>query len=371
MSVESAKAKLDAQPGDPATGYISKADHQDSYTELVDDTALTGATTAEALTISGNLNGRDPDNLVTGPASATDNALTRFDGTGGKTVQNSGITVDDSGNVTSDLKVSKATALLVNNSTSGASYVEARGTAATWRGFRFLTGSSVRFGLYVTDEPESGSNAGSNFGFYRATDAASESTNVLVTRSTGKWSFRDVGATAGLELGTSGPRIMSGTGSPEGVVTAPVGSQWIDTAATTGAVAWRKASGTGSTGWKVEYGDTGSRNIAALADSIGTLTLSTWALRRIGQVVTMWLIWADSQTTPSRVTLGTLPSGFRPEARFYMGVPYDTAVTSLYRNVYVDSGGDVQYGGPTTASAFRMQATWTTANAWPAVLPGS
>ncbi len=37
------------------------------------------------------------DTLVVGPASASDNALVRFDGTDGKTVQNSGITVDDSG----------------------------------------------------------------------------------------------------------------------------------------------------------------------------------------------------------------------------------------------------------------------------------
>jgi hypothetical protein len=33
---------------------------------------------------------------TTGPASSTDNALARFDGTGGKTLQNSGITLDDS-----------------------------------------------------------------------------------------------------------------------------------------------------------------------------------------------------------------------------------------------------------------------------------
>ena len=33
---------------------------------------------------------------VTGPASATDNAVTRFDGTTGKVVQNSGVTLDDS-----------------------------------------------------------------------------------------------------------------------------------------------------------------------------------------------------------------------------------------------------------------------------------
>jgi hypothetical protein len=32
---------------------------------------------------------------VTGPASATDNAIARFDGTGGKTIQNSGVTISD------------------------------------------------------------------------------------------------------------------------------------------------------------------------------------------------------------------------------------------------------------------------------------
>jgi len=36
---------------------------------------------------------------VTGPGSATDNAIVRFDGTGGKTIQNSSVTIDDSNNV--------------------------------------------------------------------------------------------------------------------------------------------------------------------------------------------------------------------------------------------------------------------------------
>ncbi len=36
---------------------------------------------------------------VTGPASATDNAIARFDGTTGKLMQNSGVVIDDSGNV--------------------------------------------------------------------------------------------------------------------------------------------------------------------------------------------------------------------------------------------------------------------------------
>lgn len=40
------------------------------------------------------------DSKVTGPASATDNAIVRFDSTTGKLVQNSGASIDDSGNLT-------------------------------------------------------------------------------------------------------------------------------------------------------------------------------------------------------------------------------------------------------------------------------
>ena len=51
---------------------------------------LDGVTSA----IQTQLNGQ-----VVGPASATDNAIARFDGTTGKLVQNSGVVIDDSGNV--------------------------------------------------------------------------------------------------------------------------------------------------------------------------------------------------------------------------------------------------------------------------------
>lgn len=47
---------------------------------------------------------------VTGPGSATDNALARFDGTGGKTIQNSTVIADDSGNMTVPGHVSITTA---------------------------------------------------------------------------------------------------------------------------------------------------------------------------------------------------------------------------------------------------------------------
>lgn len=62
----------------------------------------------------------------------------------------------------------------------------------------------------------------------------------------GKITFRAVGSSAVLELGSNGPRIMASSGIPEGVVAAPVGSEWTDTA--TG-IKYAKMAGTGTTGW--------------------------------------------------------------------------------------------------------------------------
>ena len=79
---------------------------------------------------------------------------------------------------------------------------------------------------------------------------------------------------------------MSGTGSPESVVTAPVGSTWIDTAAPTGAIQWIKATGTGNTGWVVQYGDTGRRGMdAAALSSDADYTISSCYVQRVGKVV--------------------------------------------------------------------------------------
>ena len=39
------------------------------------------------------------DKSVAGPETSTDNAIARFDGTGGKTIQNSGCIIDDSDNM--------------------------------------------------------------------------------------------------------------------------------------------------------------------------------------------------------------------------------------------------------------------------------
>lgn len=54
---------------------------------------------------------------------------------------------------------------------------------------------------------------------------------------------------------------IHGTGMPNGKVTAPVGTTYVDTAVTNGALKWIKRKGNGNEGWEVLTGDTGWRNL--------------------------------------------------------------------------------------------------------------
>jgi hypothetical protein len=66
------------------------------------DVTITSPTTGQSLTWNGtawvNASGAGSGD-VTGPSSATDNAITRFDTTTGKLIQNSTVTLDDDGNI--------------------------------------------------------------------------------------------------------------------------------------------------------------------------------------------------------------------------------------------------------------------------------
>ncbi len=75
-----------------------------NFTNLNDAKIETLTSTDASVTITGTGSSRDlsvPINpsAVAGPASATDNAITRFDGTTGKLIQNSTVTLDDNGNI--------------------------------------------------------------------------------------------------------------------------------------------------------------------------------------------------------------------------------------------------------------------------------
>nr|DAF55480.1 MAG TPA: collagen triple helix repeat protein [Myoviridae sp. ctLYp5] len=54
---------------------------------------------------------------------------------------------------------------------------------------------------------------------------------------------------------------IHGTGMPNGKVAAPVGTTYVDTVATNGALKWIKRTGTDNQGWEVLTGDTGWRTI--------------------------------------------------------------------------------------------------------------
>lgn len=165
-----------------------------------------------------------------------------------------------------------------------------------------------------------------------------------------------------------------GTGSPEGVVTAPVGSRYVDTAATAGAVEWIKASGTGNTGWRVTFGDTGWRKIAATGANLTGFFLA----RRVGDVVDVknMGLGVDNAALTGALASGVialaLPTGLRPKGDLYLnwgvGNVQPTRLSSL------SEGGQLALWAPgaETAGAIRITVTtFTTTNPWPATLPGS
>lgn len=113
--------------------------------------------------------------------------------------------------------------------------------------------------------------------------------------------------------GGGGP--LTGTGSPQGVVSAPVGTEYVDTAATLGAVKWIKASGTGSTGWRVLYGDTGWRDVRADFLSLSKATGGVHRLRVRREGSRVWVAAYVTGDLPQGTwtATGLLPLGMRPD----------------------------------------------------------
>ena len=170
---------------------------------------------------------------VSGPGSSTDNALVRWDGTGGDTVQNSGVTVDDSGNLTAAANVTADSA--------GHAYLNADAASGGYvSGVRFQeNGSTFWFAEKLT--------SGSSRNFRIQNDS---SQGMTLAYSGGAATFTsDVTVGGDIELGSGGPTITTGTGSPESAVSAPVGSLYTRTDGSTSTTLYVKESGTGNTGW--------------------------------------------------------------------------------------------------------------------------
>lgn len=186
---------------------------------------------------------------------------------------------------------------------------------------------------------------------------------------------------------------IHGTGMPNGKVTAPVGTTYVDTAVTNGALKWIKRTGNNNQGWEVLTGDTGWRTLN-IKSKLGNSFLK---VRRRNDLVTYQfggLSWgwfgvirrggvgyeaqgSDRERNCYILGLGGVPVGFRSEG-------------SLIGNIYNDKGvsyGTWYLGGAGDSNMLRFQFTdpvptdrdigdirvssisYLTSEPWPGVLP--
>lgn len=118
-------------------------------------------------------------------------------------------------------------------------------------------------------------------------------------------------------------QTLRGQGFPEGVVSAPPGTVYVDTTGRSGAWVWLKKSGTGSTGWFVTAGDTGWRNLNTLRASNFTEGDILWR-RTAGR--TILRVVNATFTAGGQITEGTVPA----PANLWQG--YDGPVPVLRSN---------------------------------------
>lgn len=156
---------------------------------------------------------------------------------------------------------------------------------------------------------------------------------------------------------------IHGVGMPNGRVSAPVGTTYVDTAVTNGALKWIKRSGDGSQGWEVLTGDTGWRNLT-IASKLGGSYLR---IRRVNNAVTYQfggLQWGWFGII-RRNGLGYVVQPSDRERNCYIlptnGVPLGyRAGGSLIGNIYNDKGsiyGTWYLGGAGDGNQLRFQFT--------------
>lgn len=161
---------------------------------------------------------------------------------------------------------------------------------------------------------------------------------------------------------------IHGTGMPNGVVTADIGTTYVDENKTNGALKWIKTTNGGNTGWQVFTGDTGWRTLP-LVNKRGNARLQ---IRRINDEVIVkfdGLSWgwfgvadlekqagnivektiADKKYTWIKLNIGqgnnVLPAGFR-------------SASSLLSGLYGDLGdllGSVYVGGTSDSNAIQLR----------------
>ena len=186
---------------------------------------------------------------------------------------------------------------------------------------------------------------------------------------------------------------IHGTGMPNGKVTAPVGTTYVDTAVTSGALKWIKRQGSGNQGWEVLTGDTGWRTLN-IKSKLGNSYLK---VRRKNDVVTYQfggLSWgwfgvirrggvgyeaqgSDKERNCYILGLGGVPIGFRSESSLIGGIYNDKGTP--YGTWYLGGYGDsnmlrFQFTDPVPTDRdigdIRVSSiSYLTSEAWPVTLP--
>ena len=186
---------------------------------------------------------------------------------------------------------------------------------------------------------------------------------------------------------------IHGTGFPNGKVTAPVGTTYVDTNVTNGALKWIKRRGNGNDGWEVLSGDTGWRKL----NIVSKLGNSYLQVRRKNDTVTYQfggLQWgwfgivrrggagyqpqgSDRERNCYILGLHGVPVGFRSEGSLIGGI-YNDKGTS-YGTWYLGGSGDsnmlrFQFTDPVPTDRdigdIRVSSiTYLTSEPWPTTLP--
>ena len=147
---------------------------------------------------------------------------------------------------------------------------------------------------------------------------------------------------------------IHGRGMPNGIVTAPVGTTYVDEAVTNGALKWIKKTGTGNTGWEVLIGDTGWK----VLPSVSKLGNSFVKVRRVNNIVSYQfggLSWgwfgivrrggagyqvqgSDRERNCYILGLNGVPQGYRSESSLIGGIYNDKGIP--YGTWYLGGAGD-------------------------------
>ena len=186
---------------------------------------------------------------------------------------------------------------------------------------------------------------------------------------------------------------IHGTGFPNGKVTAPVGTTYVDTNVTSGALKWIKRRGNDNQGWEILIGDTGWRNL----NIVSKLGSSYLKVRRKNDTVTYQfggLSWgwfgivrrggagyqvqgSDRERNCYILGLGGVPVGFRSEASLIGGIYNDKGTP--YGTWYLGGAGDsnmlrFQFTDPVPTDRdigdIRVSSiSYLTSDPWPTTLP--